>query len=49
MKRKKVAWGITGAGDKILETIKVMKKIKKEYQKPEDVNEVFAKYFVKLN
>ncbi len=40
MVRVKVAWGITGAGDKILETIKVMKKIKKEYQDQVDI-EVF--------
>jgi archaeoflavoprotein AfpA len=40
MKKRKVAWGITGAGDKILETIKVMEKIKKEYQDQADI-EVF--------
>jgi archaeoflavoprotein AfpA len=41
MGKKKVAWGITGAGDKILETMKVMKKIKKEYQDQADI-EVFV-------
>ncbi|MCK9151045.1 archaeoflavoprotein AfpA [Methanobacterium alcaliphilum] len=32
MKKPKVAWGITGAGDKILEVMKVMKRIKKQYE-----------------
>lgn len=31
VKKKKVAWGITGAGDKIAEFIDVMKEIQKEY------------------
>lgn len=35
MKKPKIAWGITGAGDKILDVMKVMKKIKKKYE--EDV------------
>jgi len=30
-KKKKVAWGITGGGDKIAETLQLMKDIKKEY------------------
>jgi len=40
MRKKKVAWGITGAGDKILETMKCMKEIKKEYENQVDI-EVF--------
>ena len=40
MKKPKVAWGITGAGDKILETLKVMKKINREFQDQVDI-EVF--------
>ncbi len=32
MKKPKIAWGITGAGDKILDVMKVMKKIKIEYE-----------------
>ncbi|AEG18088.1 archaeoflavoprotein AfpA [Methanobacterium paludis] len=40
MKKRKIAWGITGAGDKVLETIEVMKKIKKEYEDQVDI-EVF--------
>ena len=31
-KKRKVAWGITGAGDKIADFIAVMKEIKKEYE-----------------
>ena len=31
VKKKKVAWGITGAGDKIAEFIEMMKEIQKEY------------------
>ena len=31
-KKSKVAWGITGAGDKIAEYLEVMKVIKKEYE-----------------
>ena len=31
MKKPKVAWGITGAGDKILETLKFMLEIQKDY------------------
>jgi archaeoflavoprotein AfpA len=30
-KKRKVAWGITGAGDKIAEFIEVMKEVKEEY------------------
>jgi len=35
-KEKKVAWGITGSGDRLVETVEVMKKIKKRYAN--DVN-----------
>jgi len=31
VKKRKVAWGITGAGDKIAEFVEVMKEIQKEY------------------
>jgi len=40
MKKPKVAWGITSAGDKILETMKAMEKVNKEYQDQVDI-EVF--------
>ena len=31
VKKRKVAWGITGAGDRIAEYVQIMKEIKKEY------------------
>jgi archaeoflavoprotein AfpA len=31
-KAKRVAWGITGSGDRLVETIEIMKHIKKQYQ-----------------
>jgi archaeoflavoprotein AfpA len=31
VKKRKVAWGITGGGDKIAETFEIMKEIQKEY------------------
>jgi archaeoflavoprotein AfpA len=31
-KKKKVAWGITGSGDRIVETVEIMKKIKKQFE-----------------
>ena len=31
-KKKRVAWGITGSGDRLAETIEVMKQIKRQYQ-----------------
>ncbi|HIJ08212.1 TPA: archaeoflavoprotein AfpA [Candidatus Bathyarchaeota archaeon] len=37
-KKLKVAWGITGAGDKIAEFIEVMKNIKKEYEATVDIH-----------
>ena len=30
--KKRVAWGITGSGDRLVETIETMKQIKKQYQ-----------------
>ena len=43
MKKKKVAWGITGGGDKIHEIIEVMKQIKNKYEKKVDVNVYLSK------
>ena len=37
VKKRKVAWGITGAGDKIAEILEVMKDLKKQ---SEDVVEI---------
>lgn len=39
-KRRKVAWGITGSGDKLPETVEVMKRLRKLYEK-EVVLEVY--------
>jgi archaeoflavoprotein AfpA len=36
--KRKVAWGITGAGDKIAEFIETMKQIKKEYEDRVDIH-----------
>ncbi|MDD1775622.1 MAG: archaeoflavoprotein AfpA [Methanobacterium sp.] len=40
MSRKKIAWGITGAGDKIEETVQVMMDIKRKFEEKVDI-EVF--------
>jgi archaeoflavoprotein AfpA len=42
-KKKKVAWGITGAGDKILETLEAMKKIKNKYEEEVDIEVYISK------
>lgn len=54
-KKKKVAWGITGSGDRINETIDTMKKIKEQHQENIDINvylskagEQVLKYYKKL-
>jgi len=31
-KKEKVAWGITGSGDRLIETVEIMKEIEKQYQ-----------------
>ncbi|HNR25688.1 MAG TPA: archaeoflavoprotein AfpA [Methanobacteriaceae archaeon] len=42
-RKKKVAWGITGAGDKILETLEVMKNIKTAYEDDVDIEVYISK------
>jgi archaeoflavoprotein AfpA len=42
-KKRKVAWGITGGGDKIAEFVGVMKEIKKEYEKVVDIQVFMSK------
>ena len=42
-KKKKVAWGITGAGDKIAEFIEVMKQMEKEYEDTVEVQVFISK------
>jgi archaeoflavoprotein AfpA len=43
VRKRKVAWGITGGGDKIAETIEVMKKIKKEYENTAEIQVFLSK------
>jgi archaeoflavoprotein AfpA len=42
-KKRKVAWGITGSGDRLSETIDVMKDIKKSYKNEVDVRVYLSK------
>jgi archaeoflavoprotein AfpA len=42
-KKRKVAWGITGAGDKIADFIAVMKQIKKEYENTVEIQVFLSK------
>ncbi len=42
-KRKLVAWGITGAGDKIVETLEVMKKINAKYHDQVEIEVYISK------
>jgi len=42
-KKRKVAWGITGAGDKIADFIAVMKEIKKEYEDTVEIQVFLSK------
>jgi len=43
MKKRKVAWGITGAGDKIAQFIEVMKEIKKKYENAVEIQVYLSK------
>lgn len=36
-KKRKIAWGITGSGDRLVETVEVMKETKKKYQDDLDI------------
>ena len=42
-KKKRVAWGVTGSGERLAETIETMKKIKKQYQSIVDINVYLSK------
>jgi archaeoflavoprotein AfpA len=42
-KREKIAWGITGCGDRLTETYEVMKKIKKEYNDQVEIKTYISK------
>jgi len=42
-KKRKVAWGITGSGDRLSETIEVMRELKEKYQNSVDVRVFLSK------
>ena len=41
--RRKVAWGITGSGDRIVETVEVMKELQKQYDDVVDIRVFVSK------
>jgi len=41
--KRKVAWGITGSGDRLVETVEVMKEIKDQYQNEVDIRVYLSK------
>ena len=41
--KKRVAWGITGSGDRVAETVEFMKKIKKEFEDDVDIRVFLSK------
>jgi archaeoflavoprotein AfpA len=42
-KRRRVAWGITGSGEKIEETVEIMEEMKKKYRKEFDIRVYVSK------
>ena len=42
-RKRKVAWGITGSGDRLVETVEIMKEIKKQYQSEVDIRVYLSK------
>ena len=42
-KKRKIAWGITGSGDRLPETIDIMKKIREQYQNEVDLRIFLSK------
>ena len=42
-RKRKVAWGITGSGDRLSETISIMKELKEQYQNEVDVRVYLSK------
>jgi len=42
-KKRKVAWGITGSGDRLVEIVEIMKAIKKQYQDEVDITVYLSK------
>jgi archaeoflavoprotein AfpA len=54
--KRKVAWGITGSGDRLVETVEIMKEIRKRYQDYVDIvvylskaGDQVAKYYKLVN
>jgi archaeoflavoprotein AfpA len=43
LKKQKIAWGITGSGDRLIETVEVMKKIKARFEKSLDLRVYLSK------
>ena len=43
LKKKKVAWGITGAGDRISEYVQIMKELKKDYENAVEIQVFVSK------
>ncbi len=43
IKKKKIAWGITGGGDKIADFIEVMKRVKKDYEDTVEIQVFLSK------
>ena len=43
IKKRKIAWGVTGAGDKIADYIEAMKQIKKEYEDTVEIHVFLSK------
>jgi len=43
LKKKRIAWGITGSGDKLVETMEVMKEIKKRFEGQADIRVYLSK------
>ena len=42
-KKNKIAWGITGSGEKILETVEIMEEMKEKYRKTIDIRVFISK------
>ncbi len=42
-KKRKVAWGITGSGDRLVETVEIMKEIRKQYRDDVEVRVYLSK------
>jgi archaeoflavoprotein AfpA len=42
-KKRRVAWGITGSGDRLVETVEIMKEIRKQYQNEVDIRVYLSK------